>query len=83
MPEAPHLISAQPKVIGYHFSVAKSARQVINDVLKVQFIVLVQVLLEALLLWKQGNKCGLCRLKYFLYVRPMTDSVETHATGLC
>lgn len=52
---APHLISGQAEVIRYNFSVAKSAWQVINDVLVVQFIVLVQILLKGLLLWKRDQ----------------------------
>lgn len=44
----PHLLSAEPKVTGYHPAVLEATGQVIDDVLVVQPVVLIQVLLEGL-----------------------------------
>lgn len=47
---ASHLICGQAKVVGHDLPVAEPAREVVDDVLVVQLVVLVQVLLEGLLL---------------------------------
>lgn len=46
----PHLVGAEAEVVGQDLPVAEPAREVVDDVLVVQLVVLVQVLLEALLL---------------------------------